>query len=192
MTSLAKGALVGFFLAVIAFMCIKALSPLPQDGRLSSVRIASSATYPNSQYTTGIVATSDFKALTAIYHGLTYSKSVRNVTNAEKTQLTQQDPQGCALPHEVDHFIPLALGGSNDVKNLWCEPEDVLSNGINYGYHVKDKLENYLVIQMKSGAIAPADAQQCILKDWVACYQKYFSGRYGGFDLAVDGDDETI
>ena len=52
-----------------------------------------------------------------------YASSVRDVTFAERAQVYAEysiaDVPGFA---EVDHFVPLELGGSNDITNLWVEP----------------------------------------------------------------------
>lgn len=128
--------------------------------------------YPNSQFTPGVVVTADFKELTADYNGLTYSKSHRKTTSAMKAEVCKE--YSCTGKVEIDHLIPLALGGEDTVQNLWAEPEHVYVNGVDYGFHTKDKLEDYLVLQMKAGKISPHDAQQC-LKDWVQCYKKYLT-----------------
>src|SRR5260221_530917 len=52
-----------------------------------------------------------------------YTKTVRNVPASEKTQvfaeysITQHTPG----QFEIDHLIPLELGGSNALANLWPE-----------------------------------------------------------------------
>jgi hypothetical protein len=65
---------------------------------------------------------------------------------------------------EVDHFIPLELGGSNDITNLWPEPYSAP------GAHEKDHVENYLHEQVCNGSMALGDAQQMIANDWYAVY----------------------
>ena len=42
---------------------------------------------------------------------------------------------------EIDHFFPICAGGSDDITNLWLQPETNVWNGRNYGYHEKDDLE---------------------------------------------------
>jgi hypothetical protein len=44
--------------------------------------------------------------------------------------------------YEVDHLLPLEVGGSNDIKNRWPQPTEKL--GVPMGAHAKDRLENYL------------------------------------------------
>lgn len=153
--------------------------------------------YPDPSLTPGLLATFDFNELTAITNGLTYSKNHRQTSSALKAQIHSEYPD-CPAPNEIDHYIPLALGGADDAKNLWCESDLLTWNGVNYGFHVKDSLENYLVIQMKAGNISPIDAQNCIQYDWIACYQQYkaqisATPKYGSIAVPsnYNGDDDT-
>jgi hypothetical protein len=61
---------------------------------------------------------------------------------------------------EIDHLIPLELGGSNEAANLWPEPAP--------GFHEKDRLENRLHREVCAGHMDLADAQRAIARDWVA------------------------
>ena len=99
-----------------------------------------------------------------------YSKSVRNVPSVEKKKVYAEyntsypQPQGA---NEVDHFISLELGGSNDIKNLWLEPADPKP-----GFHEKNKVEDYLHAQACSGNMSLAEAQKEISTDWYSVYLK--------------------
>jgi anti-sigma factor RsiW len=78
-------------------------------------------------------------------------------------------PQG----YEVDHLITPALGGSDDIRNLW--PESYSSE---WNAHVKDELEDYLHDQVCRGKLDLPTAQHEIATNWISAYQKYFhSGR---------------
>lgn len=122
--------------------------------------------YPNHALTPGDVLTTDASLVCASG----YSKSVRNVPSKEKRQVYAEyntpypQPQGA---NEVDHFISLELGGSNDIKNLWLEPALPTP-----GFHEKDKVENYLHQQVCSGAMTLVEAQREIATDWYAVYLK--------------------
>jgi hypothetical protein len=147
--------------------------------------------YPNPQYTPGLIATTDFNELTQTSSCGTYSKCHRLTTSNMKSQVCSEYPANCTGTQEIDHFCPLALGCADDVKNLWAEPEHIMVNGFDYGFHTKDALEDKMVLLIKAGKITPADAQQCILTDWVKCYQIYVATQsFGGFTPmeAIDPD----
>lgn len=150
--------------------------------------IAPDYLYPNPEYTPGKVATSDFKELTATTSCGTYSACHRKTTDTMKTFVCGKYPQNCDLEKEIDHFCPLALGCADDVKNLWAQPKVNMWEGENWGFQVKDRLEYFLVLQMKAGKISPKDAQNCILKDWVACYKEKINDSALGSFYAVDPD----
>jgi hypothetical protein len=74
---------------------------------------------------------------------------------------------------EVDHLIPLELGGSNDMKNLWPQPYSCTLKamcGATYdprpGAAEKDQLENELHRLVCHDKLTLADAQRCIASNW--------------------------
>ena len=71
--------------------------------------------------------------------------------------------------YEVDHLITPALGGSDDIRNLW--PQSYSSE---WNAHVKDELEDYLHQQVCLGNIDLLTAQREISTNWISAYQKYF------------------
>jgi anti-sigma factor RsiW len=71
--------------------------------------------------------------------------------------------------YEVDHLITPALGGSDDIRNLWPEPYSSEWNA-----HVKDELEDYLHTEVCTGKLDLATAQREIATNWISAYQKYF------------------
>jgi hypothetical protein len=71
--------------------------------------------------------------------------------------------------YEVDHLITPALGGSDDIRNLW--PESYSSE---WNAHVKDELEDYLHNQVCQGNIDLRTAQREISTNWISAYQKFF------------------
>jgi hypothetical protein len=62
--------------------------------------------------------------------------------------------------------VPLELGGSNDVANLFPEQAP--------GYHSKDSLENRLHALVCAGAMTLRSAQEQIASDWEALYRRVF------------------
>jgi hypothetical protein len=67
---------------------------------------------------------------------------------------------------ELDHLVPLELGGADTLDNIWpqCGP-DGLSLNDRY-FKKKDTVENYLAAQVKAGNMALQDAQRGIATDW--------------------------
>jgi len=75
----------------------------------------------------------------------TYSEDHRNVGKATRDSVYAEYKVPAAerkSQHgEVDHFWPLCAGGSNDLKNLWYQPEENELNKENLGFNEKDWLE---------------------------------------------------
>ena len=98
-----------------------------------------------------------------------YASSVRDVPTSEKNAVYAE----YGITHhgtgefEIDHFVSLELGGSNDISNLF--PEAAAPKP---GFHEKDQVENYLHDQVCSGNMTLAEAQRQIATDWVAVYNQ--------------------
>lgn len=103
-----------------------------------------------------------------------YTKTVRppaRYTNKIKKGLMRD--QGIPLAdihdYELDHIVPLALGGCPDCEsNFQLQPW----NGPN-GAHKKDRLEVKLQCLVCTGQVTLAQAQEDIYADWQAAYSKY-------------------
>jgi 5-methylcytosine-specific restriction endonuclease McrA len=85
----------------------------------------------------------------------------RHVTSTTRAQVYRR--YGLTGNHpfpqwEVDHRVPLELGGSNTITNLWPEHRP----------QTKDQLENTLHDQVCSGQIELARAQRIFKRDWRA------------------------
>lgn len=61
---------------------------------------------------------------------------------------------------ELDHGVPLELGGDNDASNLWPEPETGTPNP-------KDSVEGALNRAVCSGRVTLAAAQNAIAANWM-------------------------
>jgi len=73
-----------------------------------------------------------------------------------------------ATTFELDHLIPLELGGSNSLANLWPQPAG------QPGFHEKDALENALHAAVcKTGKVTLVEAQHAIAIDWVTAWHQY-------------------
>jgi hypothetical protein len=102
-----------------------------------------------------------------------YTKKVRNVPAEMKWELYRE--YGITLhgtgDYEVDHLIPLELGGSNSIKNLWPESHRTSP----WNAQVKDRLEGKLHELVCDGKIDLKTAQQAIASNWIEAYKKYIS-----------------
>ena len=77
-------------------------------------------------------------------------------------------PASSSKTTELDHFVPLELGGADDVRNLWPEPSDEPGHGVE---NTKDKVENDLKTAVCHGRIPLTAAQQAITADWTTAEQ---------------------
>jgi hypothetical protein len=103
-----------------------------------------------------------------------YTKSVRpstTYTNGVKRKLLREqgiDFEAHAGEYELDHIIPLAVGGHpRNIHNLMLQHWDGAD-----GAKVKDKLEVRLQKAVCRGQITLSAAQACIWSDWQACARK--------------------
>lgn len=114
-----------------------------------------------------------------------YTRTVRpatSYTNGVKRKLMRE--QGLnwqyARRYELDHIIPLTLGGHpRNIHNLQLQPWEGAA-----GARTKDKLEVRLAREVCHGKLSLRDAQACIWNDWQACllvHRPHRAPRYGRF-----------
>ena len=124
---------------------------------------------PNSTLTPGHTATVTRDVLC----GAEFKSADRNIPITLKRQTFDRyglRPE--AVGYNVDHLIPIFLGGSNSPKNLW--PQSLSGE---WNYHMKNRLERRLRKMVCSQTIALETAQQEIARDWVSAYKKYVTRR---------------
>lgn len=138
---------------------------------------------PNKERTPGVTnpdITQENIHDTICAHGVWTTKSIRppvKYTNQLKRKQIEEYGYEDSNPklYEEDHLIPLTLGGNpRDPRNLWPQPYTG-----EYGAHQKDKLENQLNVEVCAGVMTLKEGQECIAKDWVACFRKLFEGDWG-------------
>ena len=100
-----------------------------------------------------------------------YSSRVRNVPISVKREVyaaygIERWGKG---EYEIDHLVPLCIGGSNSKKNLW--PESCLTAPWNA--KVKNRLERRLLSLVRKGTLDLHTAQHDIASNWIEAYQKY-------------------
>jgi hypothetical protein len=84
-------------------------------------------------------------------------------------------PTGAHPDYEIDHLIPLCLGGSDDPSNLWPQPKRRME--ATWNAEAKDRLERRMCNMVCAGQIDIATAQEDFASDWIAAYQEYYKGR---------------
>jgi hypothetical protein len=152
------------------------------DARISSGSCKINGPYPDHACTPGAVFADATMTDTCVAG---YTATVRNVSAKTKKQvfaeygITYPQPAGA---YEVDHFIPLALGGSNDIANLFPEAASPVP-----GFHEKDVVEVFLQGEVCSGRATLGAAQKQISSDWLAVYRnipfekiQQIKKKYGG------------
>ena len=74
--------------------------------------------------------------------------------------------------YELDHFVPLALGGSpTSLDNLWLQRWLGAWNA-----RIKDRLERKLQVLVCAGSLSLQSAQNAIRAGWKDAYAKYVEG----------------
>jgi len=103
-----------------------------------------------------------------------YTKDVRpatSYTNGIKRKLMREAgiPVEAASQYELDHIVPLALGGHpRSLDNLQLQPWDG-----DDGARRKDRLEVKLQCLVCSGRLELETAQTAIYEDWQDAFQRY-------------------
>ena len=122
---------------------------------------------PNPNLTPGHTATVTRDNLC----GSEYKSADRNISITLKRQtFDRYGLRSEAVGYNVDHLIPVHLGGSNSPKNLW--PQSLSGE---WNYHMKNRLERRLHKMVCTQTLALETAQQEIARDWVSAYKKYMA-----------------
>jgi hypothetical protein len=103
--------------------------------------------------------------------------AIRDVPQSEKFQVERE--YGMAASYygrtiEIDHIVPLELGGSNAIANLFPEPGSGAAD-----YHVKDALENRAKAVVCDGQLSLRAARRGFSRNWEALYRRVFGHRPG-------------
>jgi hypothetical protein len=72
--------------------------------------------------------------------------------------------------YEVDYLITPALGGADDIHNLWPQSKEATL----WNAQVKDALEDHLRDLVCEGQLDLATAQHEMATNWIDAYKKYF------------------
>jgi hypothetical protein len=150
------------------------LEALPQPAALDEAQKSAgcqvNGVYPDHACTPGAVfATSSVADICTPGH----AQSVRSVSTSLKKKIYAA--YGIAYPqptgtYELDHLVPLELGGSNAAANLFPEVEPQDGGSQDPGFKEKDVVEDYLHDEVCAGALPLTAAQVQIADDWLAVY----------------------
>jgi hypothetical protein len=119
--------------------------------------------YPNDQLTPGDIQTNDLNVICYEYYSKLLVMLPDDVTKQVYARYNITNPGYHEF--EIDHWVPLALGGSNNIENLW--PQPVTSPG----YKEKDYVHLYLRDQVCNHGMNLEDARKAIIGDWYSLYQ---------------------
>lgn len=131
-----------------------------------SVRILAGRQLPDPACTPGSIAVGSDQAPMICRSG--WTETVRPssaVTERVKTAAMRayRIPESQRARVELDHLVPLVLGGSNDVTNLWPQLSDLPGVGF---LNSKDAVESALGRAVCAGKVDLATAQRAIALDW--------------------------
>jgi hypothetical protein len=99
-----------------------------------------------------------------------YGKNAEVVAAVRQQVFANYGLQGAkASDYEVDYLITPALGGVDDLQNLWPQPYDSTV----WNAHAKDALEDKLQQMVCSGELDLHTAQKDIARNWIVAYRKY-------------------
>jgi len=129
---------------------------------------------PNPNITGGSVRIDGHDVNTTCGHSKAHRGSMSHTRRDEILTLYGLPPR-THPDYEIDHLIPLCLGGSDDPSNLWPEPRRSIEP--KWNAEAKDRLERFMCDMVCGGVLDIGTAQEAFAKDWIAAYQTYYEGR---------------
>lgn len=130
---------------------------------------------PDAVFTPGTARTTDTKQVCA-EKTAQFRKTTRSMKNAAYREYGATKAKGRCC--EVDHLIPLELGGADELVNLWPQPYPQA--------HWKDAVEIWLHREVCAGRRDLREAQHAIAANWYALYVEMTEG---GKDSPPSGHD---
>ena len=133
----------------------------------SSAAQAMVVSIPDSKLTPGAAILASRQAVCALSN--TKNKAVPVSLQKQVFQeygISGAQPQA----YEVDYLVTPALGGADDIRNLWPHSYSATV----WNAQVKDDLEDRLREMVCDGSLDLTEAQKEISANWIAAYKKYF------------------
>jgi hypothetical protein len=158
----------------------RALASLALLSLLSTPAWAESTIIPDPTLTPGAVRATDAGEICS-----TGTRQLRHWDRArdDRVMAAYGLPTGPHPGFEVDHLIPLGIGGADSEANLWPEPRRTIEPKRNA--EAKDRLEWKLRDLVCSGALDVREAQREIAEDWTEAYGRFFRAPRNFFPPAV-------
>jgi hypothetical protein len=129
--------------------------------RAAATRVPAGVPMPSRALTPGAIQSSDTAAICTPG----WAEAHRNVSYATEDYVAREYGLSSHYGYEIDHLIPLELGGSNSIRNLWPEPYNST-----YGAYQKDGLEDYLRQQVCDHGLPLASAQHETAVNWYTAW----------------------
>jgi hypothetical protein len=85
--------------------------------------------------------------------------------------MSEQLPGGRHPDYEIDHLIPLGIGGADSDANLWPEPRATVEP--EWNAERKDQLEAKLRALVCAGRLDIVVAQKAVADDWTVAWRCY-------------------
>ncbi len=156
----------GAILAVAGTVAVAAWLTSPSWFQPQEVR-AATVMVPNPQLTPGATV---FMTREQVCRAASDKNAVVSADVRRKVFAAYGIRSAAPRDYEVDYLITPALGGADDIRNLW--PESY--GAVVWNARVKDALEDRMRELVCSGQLDLATAQREIAMDWIGSYKKYF------------------
>jgi hypothetical protein len=126
------------------------------------------AIIPDPTLTPGAVRTTDVGEVCS-----TSTRDLRHWSRERDDHIMREYglPSGAHPQYEVDHLIPLCLGGADSDANLWPEPRRSIEPV--WSAERKDELETRICALACSGQLDVREAQHFIAEDWTEAFRHY-------------------
>jgi hypothetical protein len=136
---------------------------------LAGPALADPAIVPDPTLTPGAVRTVDAGEICS-----TGTRGLRHWSRERDDRIMAEYglPTGPHPDYEIDHLIPLGIGGADNDKNLWAEPRRSIEK--EWPAEKKDELEYRLRELICARQLDVSAAQQAIRDDWTETFKQYF------------------
>jgi hypothetical protein len=145
----------------------------PDECRAQVINASSGEVLPDPACTPGAVDPAVTQAnINSTICSSGYTTTVRppaSVTDAFKVTVVADYGEQDSSTTELDHLVPLELGGASTASNLWPEPNRTGATGVD---NPKDSVEGAANRAVCDGQITLAAAQRAIAANWVALGQE--------------------